>query len=327
MASPGRLRTRRIVATLRSGEQVHIPAWVVDSRQKGPHLLLTAAQHGNELQGIEAIRRFAGLARVKGFCGKIFAVPFGNLSAIRQRRPHVNMRPEQMYADDRGHNMNRTWPGRNGGNDTARLSYAVYRAFGDAATHVLDLHTWEGSFAPGVLIADGAELRAMAARLGTRFVHASFRKARTLSGHFCATGRVGITYEFAGQYEVDEQQVTHGLKIMTNFAKLIGLMKGPLQKGDTPVVFNDRKKAFTVRAPCSGLFVQAGLSLRQPVRRRMLLGRILSDKDLKCREVRAPANGYLRQLGVCRPNCDVALPGRHPYVEEGETIVSIWRPA
>ncbi len=320
------LLVRTTTAHLRRGKTVTIPAWIADSGRKGPCLLATAAQHGNELQGIETIRRFVELARRKWFCGRIIAIPFGNLPAIRHRRPHISLGPEQMYADDRGHNMNRTWPGKKNGNDTERVSYAIYRAFGEEATHALDLHTWEGSFAPGVLIADTPELREIAAKLGCRFVHPSFGKTCTLSGHFCATGRTGITYEFCRQYEVDEEQVRYGLRVVTNYAKVIGLMKGRLEKGDVPVVFSDRHTAFPVHVPRGGLFVKADLRLGQRIKKGAVLGHILSDKDLSCREVCSPGGGYLRQHGVARPDCDVALPGRHPYVEKGEKIASVWEP-
>ncbi len=323
---PVRIRVRKITADLRSGKKVRIPVWVVDSGRNGPCLLTTAAQHGNELQGIETIRRFVGLAAARGFCGKIIAVPFANLPAIRQRRPHLNMGPEQMYADDGGHNMNRTWPGKKNGNNTERVSCAIYQAFGEQATHALDLHTWEGSFAPGVLIADMPELRASAAKLGCRFVHPSFGKTCTLAGHFCATGRTGITYEFAGQYEIDEWQVRYGLQVVVNYAKVIGLMKGRLERGDTPVIFSDRHRAFPVRAPRSGLFVKADVRPCQAVKKGMLLGHVLSDRDLACCEVRSPGSGYLRRIGAARPSCDVALPGRHPYMAKGEKIASVWQP-
>jgi len=322
----GRIRLRKITANLRGGKKVVIPAWIVDSGRKGPCLLITAAQHGNELQGIETIRRFVGVARTKGFYGRIIAVPFGNLPAIRHRRPHISLGPEQMYADDEGHNMNRTWPGKKGGNNTERVSYAIYQAFGEEATHAVDLHTWEQSFAPGVLIPGTPELRAAAERLGCRFVHPKFKRTCTLSGYFFATGRTGFTYEFCRQYEIDEGQVRYGLRVVTNYARIIGLMKGRLEKGDAPVVFSDAHKAFPVHVNRSGLFVKADLRLCQRIKKGTVLGHIFSDRDLSCSLVHAPGTGYLRQFGVARPSCDVALPGRHPYVEKGEKIASIWEP-
>ena len=316
-------RVERVEAKLRSGDTVAIPAWVLDAGSPGPCLLLTAAQHGNEVQGTEAIRRFIGLCEENLRCGRVVAVPMVNLPAIRQRRPHIRMKPEQPYGDDRGHNMNRHWPGTRSSNATARIAAAIYRAFGPQATHALDLHCWEKHAAPAVLIRDLPPLRSLAAKLGHRFVDVRPPADFTLGGYFCATGRIGVTYEFAGQYTVNEQEVRRGLRMITNLAKAIGVFPGRLERGDAPVLLSDQCQTTEVTAPCSGLFVEAGQQLCAAVEQGELLGRILSDADLSCHEVRAPVGGYLRVHGASRANCDVAMPGHHPYVTEGERLARI----
>jgi len=321
-----KLTVRKIRATLRSGTRVTIPTWQLDSGEAGPCLLLTAAQHGNEVQGSETIRRFLEVAAKRLKAGRVVAVPFVNLPAVRDRRPHIEMGPEQAYGDARGHNMNRTWPGRRDGNDTERVSYAVYRAFGREATHVFDLHCWEKHAAPAVLIRQAPGLRELAAKLGHRFVRVCGPADHTISGHFCATGRVGVTYEFAGQYVVDERQVQRGLRVVTNYAKLIGLLPGRVAKGDDPVVFSDQADTATVEAPCSGLFVEAGLELCGEVRKGEVLGHIVSDADLATHVVKAPVDGYLRAYGAGRPHCDVALPASHPYMSKGDRLTVIATP-
>ena len=316
-------QVERVEAKLRSGDTVTIPVWLLDSGRSGPCLLLTAAQHGNEVQGTEAIRGFVGLCEDGLCCGKVVAIPMVNLPAIRQRRPHINMKPEQPYGDSRGHNMNRHWPGKSSRNATARIPAAIYRAYGPQATHALDLHCWEKHAAPAVLIRDLPAVRDLAAELGHRFVDVRPPADFTLGGHFCATGRIGVTYEFAGQYTVNESEVRRGLRMMTNFAKAIGMLPGDPDSGDVPVLFSDQCATTNVTAPCSGLFVEAGLKLCAPVCEGDVLGTILSDVDLSCREVRSPVNGYLRAYGASRANCDVAMPGHHPYVTEGERLARV----
>lgn len=318
-----RVKTRRLRAELKSGEEVVIPAWVVESGKAGPRLLVTAAQHGNEVQGAEVIRRFVETTKTKLRCGKVFAVPLVNLPAVRERRPHIRMKPEQAYGDDRGHNMNRWWPGRPRGNDTARIPHAVYGAFGTEATHVLDLHCWEKHHAPAVLIREAPGLRALAGKLGERFVDIRPPSDRTLGGHFCATGRVGVTFEFSGQYTVEPDQVERGVRLVTNYAKAIGLLPGALQKGYSPVLYSDKCGTVEVTAPCTGLFAGVGLRPCDPIRKGALLGYLLSDVNLKCREIRAPRTGYLRSYGASRANCDVAMPGHHPYVTKDERVARI----
>jgi len=319
------VKVRKTTATLRSDKKVAIPAWVVDSGRPGPVFLLTAAQHGNEVQGCEAMRRFVDMAREDIKAGKVIAVPFANPPALWRRRPHINLKPEQPYDDDRGHNMNRTWPGRKKGNDTARVSFAVYQAFAREATHVLDLHCWSRYGAPAVLIRNAPGVRDLATKLGHRFVRICQPNSFTLSGMFCAGGRIGVTYEFAGQYLVNENQVKQGLRVIVNMARAIGVLPGRLLKGYAPVLFSDQTTQRTVTAPCTGLFVESGLKLCAAIRKGQALGHILSDTTLKRREIVAPVSGYLRGYGANRPCCDVALPSQHPYVSKGDTLAIIER--
>ena len=265
------------------------------------------------------------MASKKAIRGKIFAVPFANPAALRIRRPHINLKPEQPYAQDRGHNMNRTWPGDRNGNDTARVSYAIYQAFGEQSTHVFDLHCWEKHAAPAVLTWDEARLREMALKLGHRFVRVCRPCDKLIAGLFNATGRTGLTYEFAGQYVVFEHEVRTGLRLVTNFAKLIGLLPGPLQKGDDPVIFSDQAEHLDVSAPHGGLFVTQDHKLCRPVEKGDLLGRLLSETNLSCREIVSPATGYLQVYGASRADCDVTIWGHHPYVSKGERLATITR--
>ncbi len=321
------VRTLRLTAPLRSGETVSIPVWTVDSNRPGPMLLLLAAQHGNEVQGGEAIRQFVGLVSRRRMLGKVFAVPFANLPAIRQRRPHINMKPEQPYANGHGHNMDLTWPGRANGNDSARLSHAIYQAFGRQATHCLDLHCWSKYMAPCLVVPDTPGSRELAERVGHRFVfvHRGLLPAN-ISGHFNTTGRVGMVYEFSGQYGVDDWEVQCGLRVIINFSKAIGLLAGRPLKATGPVLFSDRVRSTVVRAPRSGLFVPERLRAGDRVNKGMVLGHILNDRDLYCVSIRSPAAGYLRTYGAGRPNSDVAISGYHAYVEQDEMIATIWQP-
>ena len=68
MSQIPRLRVMHVRAALRSGRKAAIPFWSLDSGKAGPCFLVLAAQHGNEVQGSEAIRRFVDLA-ARGMAG------------------------------------------------------------------------------------------------------------------------------------------------------------------------------------------------------------------------------------------------------------------
>ena len=159
--------------------------------------------------------------------------------------------------------------------------------------------------------------------MGHRFVQIWPPSDKTLGGYLCATGRVGLTYEFAGQYLVNKAEIQMGMRIIINMARAIGLLRGELIEGEDPILFSDAMESVEVKAPCSGLFVTEDHKLCEPIEEGAVLGHILSDTDLNCVPIVAPKTGYLNAFGASRANCDVSLAAQHPYAEEGEMLARI----
>ena len=79
----------------------------------------------------------------------------------------------------------------------------------------------------------------------------------------------------------------------------------------------------TLRAPCSGLFVETGLETSDYVEEGQKLGHIIRDDNLETVEIVAPVSGYLYQYGCHREHSDVALPPMHPYASEGDVVAGV----
>jgi predicted deacylase len=316
---------------------VAIPYWEVESGQDGPCFLLTAAQHGNEVQGPEVIRRFVAIAGQHLKRGSVLAVPFCNLPAVRNRRHHITSGPETAYRDDGGQNMNRTWPGKADGNDTERLSYAIYHALVTRATHCLDIHSWERFGATACLprkdrprSMELARISAMpfaAPQPGRGGTETEPKVPCTINVYFNDSGRAGLTIELSGQYVVLEKEVRRGLRAALNIARFLEMLPGAPEGLDEPTVWLDRATVVEVRAPASGLFIEAGLETCDWVEAGQPLGHLLSDVDLSVTPILAPVSGRLRGYGCHRMHADVALPAMHPYASEGDSLAAIATPA
>jgi N-alpha-acetyl-L-2,4-diaminobutyrate deacetylase len=321
--------------TIAFGE-VDIPYWEVTSGRDGPVLLITATQHGNEVQGPEVIRRFVLIAGQHLQKGQVIAVPFCNRPALWKRRHHISSGPERPYGDDDGHNMNRTWPGRADGNDTERMSYAIYQAVGDRATHCIDIHSWERFGATACLprrdrprSMELARVSALPFAMPSAGSGASETKPDApcqIGAYFNDSGRASLTFELSGQYVVIEKEVRRGLRCCLNIARFLGMLPGEPEGLDEPMVWMDTATVVSVEAPSDGLFVEAGLETCDWVQEGQLLGHILSDADLSTLEVRAPISGRLSAYGCRRDNSDVALPAMHPYASKGDRLATIAAP-
>jgi predicted deacylase len=324
-------------ATLTDGSEERIPYWHLDSGQSGEVFLVLAEQHGNEIQGCEVIRRFRAICEQQLVAGQAYLVPFANPLALRHRRSHITLGPEQPYADDGGQNMNRTWPGDAEGHDTARLSHAIFQDVAQHCTRCLDLHSWSRFTATCTLIRSDVELAAeMGAASAIRFQMTVPRQdrgpdeTRPISAWFNDSGMAATTIELAPQWVIRENEVTQGLRAATNIAKLFGMIDGEMEQLDGPAVEFKQSTRIectqTVEAPCSGLFVESGLETSDQVEEGQSLGHIISDSDLGTVEITAPASGYLWQYGCHRAHSDVALPPQHPFADEGDVLAAVMTP-
>lgn len=326
-------------ATLTDGSEVRTPWWHIDSGRDGEAFLVIAEQHGNEVQGCEVIRRFREVCEAQLRAGEVFLVPFANLPALRHRRSHISLGPEQPYAEDEGHNMNRTWPGDPEGNDTERVSHSLHEAVVRHCTRCLDLHSWSRFTATAMLArADHEHAAAMARVAGIRFINWREGWGKLGSGTTITSvvnadaARGAVTIELAPQWVIRPKEVAEGLRAATNCAKLFGMIDGEIETLDGPYVEfgpdpeDVKSRIREVRAPRSGLFVEVGLQTSDYVEEGQPLGHLLSDEDLETVEFTAPASGYLYNYGCFRAHSDVGLPGQHPYASAGDLLAGVIAP-
>ena len=325
------------VAKLEDGDTLRIPFWRIESGVAGPSLLALAAQHGNEVQGVEVVRRLKEVCARQLIAGSVWLVPMANLPAIRVRRHSVDLGPEQPNKFSKGHNMQQAWPGNPEGNDTERLAYALDRAVVRHCSHAVDIHCWNHFLAAETLVTRGhAPSELLSSATTTRFINylpvsPPLDKASSLYDLMHRRGGAGIVIEFSGQYQMQERQVQLGLTCMMNIAKALGLLAGEPEPLEGPRVERTPAKTHTVLAPCSGVFMTAlkkgtteQLIPADFVQQGQPLGHILRESDLETVPVVAPVSGYLWQLSACHGNvCDASLPAQHPYTERAETLALI----
>ena len=78
-----------------------IPVHVITGKNPGPRLFISAAIHGDEINGVEIIRRLLKLPALKRLTGTLIAVPIVNVHGL------IN---HSRYLPDR-RDLNRSFPG------------------------------------------------------------------------------------------------------------------------------------------------------------------------------------------------------------------------
>jgi predicted deacylase len=328
---------RHFTASLTDGTTYQVPYWEVRAAADGPCLLVTAALHGNEIQGVEVLRRLLPTVRDGLRCGACLFVPMANVMAVRRRQPHIDFEVGRYYGRDNVNNVNCAWPGKTDGSNGQRLAHAFHRDLLPQATHLVDLHCYSRCWAAIVYARAGHEPSlALARACGLRFAAKGTWKPDvrerpvfpcTLENLFDDTGRAGVSIELSGQYGYWEPEVRRGARAVLNCLRLLRMLPGEIER-DEPLIWLSDANSVKCVAPHSGLFAPADIALGDPVEEGAVLGHVLSDRDLHETPIRAPARGFLYQMGPIRGGGmnDIAadpLTMLHPYAAENEVVAAV----
>jgi len=119
------------VAKLYTHTPLHIPVEVVHGRRSGPVMMVCGAIHGDEINGVEIIRRVLKNSALRHLRGTLLAVPIVNIFGFVQRT---------RYLPDR-RDLNRCFPGSESGSLGGRIAYLIRSQIMEQVTHIIDLHT------------------------------------------------------------------------------------------------------------------------------------------------------------------------------------------
>ncbi|MGB0385909.1 MAG: succinylglutamate desuccinylase/aspartoacylase family protein [Ardenticatenaceae bacterium] len=170
------------------GQPVHVPVIVARGKREGPVLGITAALHGNEVNGIPSIHRLFEKLDLHQLRGTVVGVLVVNIpSYIRQRRRFVD-----------NVDLNRTWPGVADGNASQVYTHRFIERIARHFNYLIDLHTASfGRINSLYVRADMSDpvVAQMARRKRPQIILHNPPSAHTLRGTVAKMGIPGITVE------------------------------------------------------------------------------------------------------------------------------------
>jgi|SRR5579862_2732420 len=130
--NPGETKALELpAASLYTQTPINIPIYVFNGLKKGPRVFITAAIHGDEVNGVEIIRRILRHPALKHVHGTVIVVPVANVHGF------INL---SRYLPDH-RDLNRSFPGSKTGSLTARIAKLFMDEIISRCTHGIDLHT------------------------------------------------------------------------------------------------------------------------------------------------------------------------------------------
>ncbi|MGA2655754.1 MAG: succinylglutamate desuccinylase/aspartoacylase family protein, partial [Gammaproteobacteria bacterium] len=119
------------ISPLYTQTPMNIPVHVINGKNPGPVLLVCAAVHGDEINGVEIVRRLLNMRLLKSLAGTLIAVPIVNIFGFIYH---------SRYLPDR-RDLNQSFPGSKAGSMASRMSYIFMNEILDQCTHGIDFHT------------------------------------------------------------------------------------------------------------------------------------------------------------------------------------------
>jgi predicted deacylase len=180
-------------------------------------LWLTAALHGDELNGVEIIRQVLEAITVDDLRGAVVAVPIVNVFGFIQ---------QLRYLPDR-RDLNRSFPGARTGSLASRLAYLLMSEVVANCTHGIDLHTGSNhrSNLPQIRAdLDDPATRALATAFGTRvIIHARTRDG-SLRRAAAQAGKTVLLYEGGEALRFDHDAIEAGVAGVMRAMRALGML-------------------------------------------------------------------------------------------------------
>lgn len=268
------------------GLSIHAPVTmsthVVHGRRQGPVLFVCAALHGDEINGVEVIRRLLKLSALKTMRGTLLAVPIVNVFGFLNH---------SRYLPDR-RDLNRSFPGSPKGSLAGRLAHLFLHQIVAKSDYGVDLHTGairRTNFPQIRADLDDPETAAIAHSFGVPLIiNAGLRQGSLRA----AAGEIGtrvLVYEAGEALRFDETSIRAGVKGVVRVMQHLGMISRRSGRPHEPLVIRNSRWE---RASMSGILrsiVEPGTAVRKD----QLLGLIADPFGENETEIRASYEGIL----------------------------------
>ena len=282
-----------------------IPVHVIRGKSPGPRLFVSAAIHGDEINGVEVIRRLLRLPTLKRLRGSFIAVPIVNVHGF------IN---NSRYLPDR-RDLNRSFPGSEKGSLAARLAHLFMQEIVEQSTHGIDIHTGaiHRSNLPQIRAdLDDEETDFLARAFEVPVIISSNLRDGSLREAAAEYGIPTLLYEAGEALRFDEVSIRAGVKGVINVMRALEMLppsrSKPKQRME-PVV---ARSTSWIRASNSGI-LRAMVPLGGRVKKDTLLGVVADPFGEKETNITAAFSGIV----IGRTNL--------PLVNEGDALYHIAR--
>jgi predicted deacylase len=299
---PGETRKLDVnIAMLPSHSPINISIVVSRSVKKGPVLMLAGGLHGDEINGIEIVRRVIEEEINIPSIGTIICIPIINIFGFI----HFSR-----YVPD-GKDVNRSFPGNKKGSLASRVAYFITQEILPKIDYGLDFHTGGAdrtNYPQTRGIMRDQEVAELARAFGARFSLNAKMRPKSLRWTAAKKGKKILVYEGGESSRLDEFAIEEGVNGVRRLLKYLGMLQG-----EAPPPPEQRivlRSSTWIRARISGIF-RAKVNLGDAVKSKQVIGYITDPfGDFKV-PVKSTSNGFVIGLN------------NNPILHQGDAIIHV----
>lgn len=289
------------IARLPSRTVIDIPIYVSRAEKPGPVLLLMAGLHGDEINGMEILRRMMSENLHKPIIGTVITIPVLNIYGFLNYSREL---PD-------GKDINRSFPGSRSGSLASRVAWHVTNDILPLIDYGLDFHTGGASRSnvPQIrAVLDKPINNELAHVFKPRFIMNAPLRDKSLRREAARNGKSIMVYEGGQSLLFDEHVIVEGIAGARRVMHHLGMIKKapPAPKYNTVIL--DRSS--WVRAKAAGLFHHS-VENGQPVKKGQTIGMITDPFGEFEVPVKSQVNGFMIGLNY------------NPVVNQGDALAHL----
>jgi hypothetical protein len=221
------------------------PLWIARGNRPGPTLCLTAAIHGDEINGVEIARRVFAAADPTQLSGTLIVLPAINADGFRTGRRYLSDRRD----------LNRAFPGKPNGSVAAIIADAVFNDAIVKCDALIDLHTasFHRTNQPQIRVdIDHKPSFELARHFGVGVIIKGKGPRGSLRREAVEAGIPAIIYEAGEPLRFQEQEIVRGERGVANIMEFLGMFPGEQEEIPLSRVFE--RSSWVRVAPGQGGF-------------------------------------------------------------------------
>lgn len=289
------------IARLPTHTLIHLPVFIRSSKEDGPVILLSGGLHGDEINGVVAVKKMLEENMFVPNRGTLIFIPLVNVYGFLSN--------SRTFPD--GRDLNRSFPGSNRGSLASQIAHIITTQIIPNIDYGIDIHTG------GRMLSNYPQIRVdfkdkkgleLAKAFGAPFIINSAYIDKSFRKEAYKEKKSILVYEGGESMRLDDFAVDEAIAGTSRLLKYLGMIDGAPDHKSPLIV----KESSWIRAKVSGIFIPT-IKLGDPVKKGQVIAKISDPYGQVKVPVKSSSKGFVVGLNNL------------PVINAGDALVHVGR--